>query len=229
VRWQQIAISAWFLLNAAAMHSESALAAALGALIEKYAELDALCREREAAMAAGLARLTGEAGARRRQRGRALAARFPGALRELEHLDRVAVAARLADLQAERAEAWLRPRRQVARRLWVRLVLEYHEALRDGLRIRRWLKTHGATGATLGGLVLAFRTWYEPPATLRHRPVAPDAAWLRRYLRPPHGRLSELVMGELAARHGMSRAAVRGLIFASPPAGGTAPEDPCVR
>ncbi|HET6346197.1 MAG TPA: hypothetical protein VFH51_14780, partial [Myxococcota bacterium] len=146
-----------------------------------------------------------------------------------EHLDLASIAARLADVEAERDEARQRPRRRLAARPWVRLVLAYHEELRDGLRIRRWLKTHGAKDATLGSLVLAFRTWYEPPATLRHRPVAPDAAWLRRYLKPPHGRLSELVMGELAARHGMSKAAVRGLIFASPRAGGTASEDPCVR
>lgn len=198
-----------------AQHKDpSALAQELVALAEKYAVLLILRQEREALVACGIRRLDGAAGAARRTTARHLAQRFPGALRELETLDALAVAGRCDTVQRELTVALAQPGRRVPRRRWVRLVLAYHRGLREGLAIRRWLRAHAPRrGAIAPTLVERFRSWYERGghgARPRHQI---DARWLHRYLAPPEGRLSELVWRELATEHGLTPLAVRDLVL----------------
>jgi len=77
----------------------------LAALEEKYALLEQLRAEREQAAAEGLGRFAGEAAERRRERMRAVAGRFPGALRELDVLTAAQLRHRREVVQAVRAGA----------------------------------------------------------------------------------------------------------------------------
>lgn len=69
-------------------------------LVRKYRELLALRQEHEDFVAAGVSRLHGQPAQSRRHRKRALAAAFPGALRELEGRTVAAIDGLLGELQA---------------------------------------------------------------------------------------------------------------------------------
>ena len=183
------------------------LVASLEGLAAKYRELLDLRRRREELEGQGVLRLEGDAALARRQQLRSLSRRFPGALRELETLSASAVAARLEDLAEEldRARRW--PEVGAPERRWIRVVLDYHAALRDGLAIRRWLGAQPRqAGAPSPELVQRFRAWYVREGV---GAAEVDAAFLARYLAPPQGRLTELVWLELASRHGCSVSEVR--------------------
>ena len=72
---------------------------ALQQLLHKYQVLTELADQRAAAISRGENGFTGEPQLRRRKAMRKLAARFPGALRELDTFDPIIIARRMAELQ----------------------------------------------------------------------------------------------------------------------------------
>lgn len=114
---------------------------------------------------------------------RALAARFPGALREIDELSRETLVTRLAALDralrdpSERAD-------------WMLVIARYHARLRLALRVRREI---GAVRT-----LAAARASDDPEvATL-------DDSSLVTLLRPPGGRLHRAVLAIVAAELGTS-------------------------
>ena len=118
---------------------------------------------------------------------RALAARFPGALRELDRLSRPALNAIVAALSAEAIAP-----AEMAR---FRTVHSFHVALRGALVGKRWLAENGADER--------FAHADLPPEALAWRD---DIALLRR---PPHGKLTNAVVERLARLEGIDEAEVR--------------------
>ena len=110
--------------------------AALEALRAKYVELCAMREERERLEAAGLMRFEGDALAARSARGRALAARFPGVLRELDHCDARTLRARLRDVEQELAAARAGGPGSLERH-WIAVMLDFHRLWCDELAARR--------------------------------------------------------------------------------------------
>jgi hypothetical protein len=94
------------------------------ALRDKYVELVALAEEREHARADGLARFSPDVAAGRRARMRALAGRFPGALRELQSLP--------VDVLRERLVVAVRIAAGEPRPVWLVAVAALHEGLLAG-------------------------------------------------------------------------------------------------
>ncbi len=187
--------------------------AALQALADKYRALIALRLEREALEARGVFALDGAAGRARKQRGRRLARRFPGALRELDELTVAQLEQRLAEVEAELVGAG---RGQGARR-WVLVMLDFHALLVEALAIKRWLSRH-ARGARAvdAALLRRFRRYLSRSPARQHAMAGVDEAFLMRYLRPPHGRLLALVWDELAARHALPKSELSRMIFGPP-------------
>jgi hypothetical protein len=98
-------------------------------------------------------------------------------------------------------------------RLWVQVMLEFHELLREALAIKRWLGAHKKQGTSAKELFPAFRRYFAR-SPLRRRPLdGVDAAFLLRYQRPPRGRLLVLVWDELSARHGLTGSELERMIF----------------
>jgi len=129
----------------------------------------------------------GEDDARRGQRMRALAARFPGALRELDRLPMAVIEARIATLEAGERPAW------------AAALAEYHALLRSALRVRRRF------GRDAG--VEEVRRWLEGagrPKAAEPLYAALDAEAVEAVLRPPNGRLSRWVLTRVAERRGLS-------------------------
>lgn len=104
----------------------------LAGLVEKYRLLAELCAEREVLEGQGVYRLEGEEYGARQARKRALATRFPGALRELDGATTVGLRARLLELEGELG---LLQSREAAPR-WMRIVDEFHGELRELLRLK---------------------------------------------------------------------------------------------
>lgn len=105
----------------------------LEGLAAKYDALLALCRERDAYEAAGVFSLTDAARRERFARTRAVAERFPGALRELDH-------ATVAGLEVRRAaigEEVARDRARDRAPLWMRVVDDFHTSLAELLAVKR--------------------------------------------------------------------------------------------
>jgi hypothetical protein len=167
-------------------------AAAILSLLEKYREIKRLREEH----------VHGEP-ADPRPRLRALAARFPGALRELDELPMEEIDARLAMLvgASERAEPVP---------AWVALQLAYHGWMRAALRIKRIARGRGADHAVA---VLA-----ELPQRYRPEPHDPplasfDLAAVSAILEPADGRLNPWVYARVAAFAGVEPDAVRRALF----------------
>jgi hypothetical protein len=172
----------------------------LEALSRKYRALLDLRRSREAYEAQGVYALTGSARAQRTKVARRLAREFPGALRELEHLDARAVQARLAAVETARRGGRAAP--------WIPVVLDFHRRLRLCLAIKRWLSRHRIKNRSLEEDELAaFRRWYGRQRDREARPV--DVAFVGRFVSPPYGRLQELVWSDLARAHGLTVAETR--------------------
>jgi hypothetical protein len=113
---------------------------------------------------------------------RALAARFPGALREIDELAIETIEARIASLDRALEEpAAIAP--------WMIALCRYHALLRIALRIRR-----DVAERSLG----AARDWVRD-----HAPAAGiDDQLLGALLRPPEGRLSRVVLARVAVELG---------------------------
>ncbi len=136
-----------------------------------------------------------------RARMRALAARFPGALREIDELPLATIERRIEDLERVIDGAMAPPR-------WARALAEYHGFMRVALAVRR----HAGRGRERGR-ALAWVEQYRPG------PDEPSAEALRagldHVLRPPNGRLSRWVLALLAERHGGSAAELEAEVFPS--------------
>src|SRR5690242_9721617 len=104
----------------------------LQALAEKYRALVVLCRERDDFEARGVFQLSGATRAERHGRARRLARQFPGALRELDGATIAGLSERLRRVEAELASH--RAREQAPP--WMRIVVEFHDELRERLRIK---------------------------------------------------------------------------------------------
>jgi hypothetical protein len=163
----------------------------LVALKDKYAELQRL-REEDARGERGDVRV----------RLTVLAARFPGALRELDDLPPAMLTRRLdavsaALIDASRIESWM-----VATTM-------FHELARGALAAKRWLSGRVDPRAVDAATREAFAS-----ASL---PFPDDArAWvdhLDRLARPPRGRISEAVFERVGASLGMSALDARELVF----------------
>ena len=133
-----------------------------------------------------------------------LAARFPGALRELD--DR-----QLADIRAR--EAALDEAVGDATRVapWMAACVCFHRAMRGALAAKRWL---GRRRVVDDELRAAFRS------AASSLPFPEDArAWaddLARVARPPHGRLTDAVFARVAAELHVTPKEARELVFGRP-------------
>ena len=167
-------------------------AAATLALLEKYREIKRLREEH----------VHGEP-ADPRPRLRALAARFPGALRELDELPMEEIDARLASLDDVIERAQPVP-------AWVALQLAYHGWMRAALRIKRIARGRGAAhaDAVLAELFERYRPEpHEPPL------ASFDLAAVSAILDPVDGRLNPWVYARVAAVAGVEPDAVRRALF----------------
>jgi hypothetical protein len=131
---------------------------------------------------------------------RALAERFPGALRELDELNEGEIGRRLEHLRAlvegrsAGAEAWVEP-------LWL-----FHRRLRGALAAKRWL----------GGrrdLTPTERSEFEALGALAGGEASAWAPELDRLARPPTGRVTDLVLERVAAELGLSPPSLYALLF----------------
>ncbi|HEY8428858.1 MAG TPA: hypothetical protein VIL20_10805 [Sandaracinaceae bacterium] len=161
---------------------------AIRELREKYTLLRALRLEQ----------LAGEAGDPR-PRLRALAARFPGALRELDALPLERIEARIREL-----DEVLRGERSVPP--WARLCAEYHAWMRAALAIRRAAGAARDRGRALAWLAFPRSAELEPSSSDLHEV-------LDEVLRPHGGRLNRWLFERLARRAGLTAAEVERLIF----------------
>lgn len=120
---------------------------------------------------------------------RALAARFPGALREIDELARDAISARLAALERTLEGAPIEP--------WMIALSRYHARLRVALRVRR---------------AISERTLAAARATGDPELQALDDASLASIIRPPQGRLNRAVLAIVAREVGWAPDAIEALL-----------------
>lgn len=130
-----------------------------------------------------------------------LAARFPGALREIDDLPLEVIQSRIAALAtAEREET------SIAR--WMIAQESFHRLARGALAAKRWL---GKARATSAGSATAFAS------AIAEGTVPPDAlAWataLDVVARPPRGRLMNAVFARASTELGIDEPEVRVLVF----------------
>lgn len=188
----------------------------LAALCDKYREMVRLRR----LDAAGLA---GDP----RAEMRALAQRFPGALREID-------VRTLADLEARLALLAAAHRGEQPAPAWAALQLSFHECLRSALELKRsaGVARHprGARATTFSAVHGAAQSDDQSDAAdatradeksdmpthahERREPVALDESTLAAILRPPGGRLVPWVLARVAAAHGTTTKAVEDALLA---------------
>ena len=165
---------------------------ALTALREKYREIKRLRDEH--------ARGSGDDP---KARMKALALRFPGALRELDELPMELVELRLATLEAVVMGALPAPE-------WATLQIGYHALMRLALRIKRMARHEcdDRVGAILVELA-AERLGVCGEPLLRGL----DRAAIEAILKPEGGRLNPWVYRQVAALHGVEPENVRRALF----------------
>jgi hypothetical protein len=139
-------------------------------------------------------------------RGRmgALAARFPGALREIDELPIAEIGRRLIALDAVLGEAR-------APEPWMCALARFHALMRGALAAKRWL---GGCRAVDAATVRAFEE------ALSSLPFPEDArVWageLAHVAAPARGRVSHAVMVRVASELAISVAEARRLVFGAP-------------
>ncbi len=158
----------------------------------KYAEMLSMRIEH----AAGL-----EDRARVRPRMADLAARFPGALREIDDLELAEIQRRIARLDAfldasGDEESWMKP------------VALFHRLARGALAAKRWLAGRKEVDAAL--VVTFSRQAQEHPLLEEIQAWAPHLASVAS---PPRGRILDLVFARLATELGVTETAARRLVF----------------
>lgn len=163
----------------------------LDALEEKYARMRAL---RQVQLAAQADPTCAEPDTRPERI--ALAARFPGVLRELDELPLAAIEMRLAAVAAVRGAGAPVPR-------WMTAQIAFHRLLRGALFAKRWMSERRARGGA-----------GARPAPSEFRRDAIEEAWvwaeeLDAIDRPPGGRIMPLVYQRLAAELGVDEREAR--------------------
>jgi hypothetical protein len=134
---------------------------------------------------------------------RELAARFPGALRELDELPMDVIDERLSSLHDVLARVHPAPP-------WVALQLGYHGWMRAALRIK--LIARGRDSAHIDSVLAELRQRYAPGAY--DPPLASlDRAAVSAILEPLDGRLNPWVFARVAAVAGVEPDAVRRALF----------------
>ncbi len=128
---------------------------------------------------------------------RALAAEFPGALRELDVLD--------GDTLTARAEGTARALEDPARvEPWMHWMVAFHRTLAAALALRRAMGTRRAVTASRMAALVARAT------EVAHHPM--DEAFVRAVARPEGGRLVGAVYAQLAARFAVDEGTLRGVL-----------------
>jgi hypothetical protein len=126
-------------------------------------------------------------------RMRALAKRFPGALREIDELPLEIIQSRIATLRESDSSPEKQPEK------WVLAMLRFHVAMSDVLAIKRILGRREITPA------------------LRAAAERVSSAWdLDRIARPPAGKLTALVFEHIAKSMGIDAEEARELVFGKP-------------
>jgi hypothetical protein len=141
-----------------------------------------------------------------RPRLRALAQRFPGALRELDELPMELIEARLRALDEALAAG-----PPFSSRPWIALQAGYHALMRAALRVKRL--SRGRRGAALEA-VLQELSGAAHAGALDEPPL--DRAAVALILDPPGGRLGPWVLSEVARREGVDPETVRRALFVRP-------------
>jgi hypothetical protein len=135
----------------------------------------------------------------------ALAALFPGSLRELDQLPLETIRARIEELSHCITGVGVA-------KSWMPACARFHRLMRGALAAKKWL---GAQRAVHPELVRAFRE------SLNDLSCAEDARlWtddLERVARPPRGKLTALVFERLAAELGVSPSQARAHVLAPRP------------
>jgi hypothetical protein len=126
-------------------------------------------------------------------RMRALAKRFPGALREIDELPLEIIQSRIDALRRHAMEG---ADQEGEPEKWVVAMLRFHVAMRDVLAIKRILGRREITPA------------------LRTAAERVSSGWdLERIARPPTGKLTELVFEHIAKSMGIDATEARALVF----------------
>ncbi|UJR86465.1 hypothetical protein [Sandaracinus amylolyticus] len=130
---------------------------------------------------------------------RALATRFPGALREIDELPMDAIDARIASLDRALSGAEIEP--------WMRALARYHAWMRLALRLRLACASERSEARA--------REWLEGAARPHDDDVDPrglDDATLHAILRPPEGRLHRVVLARVALELGVDAQTIDGYL-----------------
>jgi hypothetical protein len=130
----------------------------------------------------------------------ALAARFPGALRELDQLPQALIVARLVAIESALTAEVPEP--------WMLVQGSYHGFMRAALRIRRlWPLRNGSRSQTPLAAMGYQAAEDEPPV---ERLGLEELAAISR---PPEGRLTLWVLAQVALDHGITSDEVHGALF----------------
>ena len=142
-------------------------------------------------------------------RMRALARRFPGALRELDELPLELIEERLRSLDEALAHG-----PPFAATPWIGLQVGYHAWMRAALHVKRL--SRGRRGDALEA-VLSELEAAQREASSTDDPEAPqlDRAAVSVILQPPGGRLGPWVLGQVARLAGVDPETVRRALFVS--------------
>ena len=138
----------------------------------------------------------------------ALAAAFPGALREIDELPLEEIDARLASLARAASDL-------SAVEPWMRAVLSFHELTRGALAAKKWLS--GRKTVTRADRDELEKLAHATPGGVAILPWLDDLAAIAQ---PPRGKITDLVFRRLAATLAISEVDARALVFAKRPSGG---------
>lgn len=131
----------------------------------------------------------------------ALAARFPGALREIDELTLEEIDARIGEIEEVIAGAAAEP-------AWVACLVDYHGWMRVALRIKR-RAAEGLDGdALLEELAATYAPGHDEPPRAA---IGPEV--IAQILAPPLGRLNPWVFERIAQAHGLTSSEVEAILF----------------
>lgn len=185
----------------------------LEALVEKYRTLHTLRTRREELEEQGRAGFSEQEGRARRGAFRQLARRFPGALRELDACSAETLARKRSAVESELARD--RASQDAPHPLWMSVVFDYHDLLREALAVKLWLAERiGKQGTISREVLFEFHIWH---AKYAHRGEARlTLEDLDSYYHPPGGRVLSLVWTQLSAKYGQDKEALERLVFGDP-------------
>ncbi len=180
----------------------------LAELAEKYRTLTTLRARREQLEDVGRAGFSDDEGKQRRQAFAKIAAKFPGALRELE----VTSAAVLGQKAARVEQTLVGVRGNAGHEIpaWMQVVNGFHRTLGEALAVKLWLaqNSFGDQDARWQACVPwhASREWHGLACPTTREQLAI-------YARPPNGRLLAIVWTALEREFGMNRDELKKMVF----------------